>query len=475
MTTVLTPDICVIGAGSGGLTVAATAAAFGIDTVLLEKGKMGGDCLNYGCVPSKAIIAAGKHAQSMRNAPKFGIYAGNRDVKFDEVNAHIKDVIAGIEPHDSPERFRSLGVNVIEKAGMFTDPNTVQAGDITIRARRYVIATGSSAFVPPIPGIDDVDYLTNETIFELQECPEHLIVIGGGPIGMEMAQAHCRLGAKVTLIEGFKALGKDDRELAGVVLERIADEGVKILEDTKVVGLAKKGDQTIVTIKDDKGQGEIVGSHVLIATGRAANVNGLGLEDARIDYDRRGIQVGANMKTSNKRVFAIGDVAGGLQFTHVAGYHAGLVIQQILFRLPAKENRNIIPWATYTDPELANIGFTEAQAREKWGDRINVLRWHYADNDRARAERKTDGLIKIVTDKKGRLVGVGIAGAGAGEMINMWALAIANKMKLSQVRGYIPPYPTMSEIGKRAIVTHYAPFTEKPIVRSIIGFLRKFG
>lgn len=475
MSKTLTPDICVIGGGSGGLSVAAAAAAFGVEVVLLEKGKMGGDCLNYGCVPSKAIIAAGKHARAAVDGKKFGVHVDKVDVNFAEVNAHIKDVIGGIAPHDSPERFRSLGVNVIEQAGVFIDADTVQAGDTIIKARRYVIATGSSAFVPPIPGIDEVDYLINETIFEQTERPDHLIVIGGGPIGMEMAQAHHRLGSKVTVVEGFKALGKDDPELAEVVLKRIREEGVEILEDTKVVKLSKARSGVSVTVETSEGQRDIKGSHVLVATGRAANVNGLGLEQGQIEYDRRGIKVGDNMRTSNKRVYAIGDVAGGFQFTHVAGYHAGLVVQQILFRLPAKENREIIPWATYTEPELANVGLTEAQAREKYGDDISVLRWEYAENDRARAERKTDGLIKIVADKKDRLVGVAIAGAGAGEMINMWALAITNKMKLSNVRGYIPPYPTMSEIGKRAVMTHYGPITSKPFVRAVIGFLRKFG
>ncbi|MEP3198664.1 MAG: FAD-dependent oxidoreductase [Lentilitoribacter sp.] len=475
MSKTITPDICIIGGGSGGLSVAAAAAAFGVEVVLLEKGKMGGDCLNYGCVPSKAIIAAGKHARAAVDGKKFGVHVDKVDVNFAEVNAHIKDVIGGIAPHDSPERFRSLGVNVIEQAGVFIDADTVQAGDTIIKARRYVIATGSSAFVPPIPGIDDVDYLINETIFEQTERPDHLIVIGGGPIGMEMAQAHQRLGSKVTVVEGFKALGKDDPELAEVVLKRIREEGVEILEDTKVVKLAKAKSGVSVTVETSGGQRDIKGSHVLVATGRAANVNGLGLEQGQIEYDRRGIKVGDNMRTSNKRVYAIGDVAGGFQFTHVAGYHAGLVIQQILFRLPAKENREIIPWATYTEPELSNVGLTEAQAREKYGDTITVLKWEYAENDRARAERKTDGLIKIVADKKGRLIGVAIAGAGAGEMINMWALAITNKMKLSNVRGYIPPYPTMSEIGKRAVMTHYGPITSKPFVRAVIGFLRKFG
>ncbi|MEX3011299.1 NAD(P)/FAD-dependent oxidoreductase [Hoeflea sp. TYP-13] len=476
MTTTLRPDICVIGAGSGGLTVAAAAASFGVEVVLIEKGKMGGDCLNYGCVPSKAIIAAGKHAHAIAEAPHFGVSSGDVKVDYRKVHAHIHSVIGAIAPNDSVERFTALGVKVIEDAAAFTDPETVIAGDYEIKARRFVVATGSSAFVPPIPGIDTVDYLTNETLFDRTQKARHLIVIGGGPIGMEMAQAHRRLGSEVTVIEGLKALGKDDPELAAIVLERIRSEGVEIMEGATVTEVRKHGKSGVrVTVKTDTEEEKTVtGSHILVATGRAANVEGIGLKEAGIDYDRGGIKVGKNLRTSNKRVYAIGDVAGGLQFTHVAGYHAGLVVQQILFRAPAKENRGIVPWATYTDPELAHVGLSEEEARKQHGQ-IHVLRWPYAENDRALAERKTDGLIKLITNKKGRIVGVSIAGAGAGEMINMWALAIVNKMRLSDVRGYVPPYPTMAEIGKRAAITYYSPMTRKPFVRRIIGFMRRFG
>lgn len=475
MTTTLRPDICVIGAGSGGLTVAAAAAAFGVDVVLIEKGKMGGDCLNYGCVPSKAIIAAGKHAHAIAEAPHFGVNAGEAKVDYKKVHEHIHSVIGAIAPNDSVERFTALGVKVIEAAGAFTDADTVVAGDYEIKARRYVVATGSSPFVPPIPGLDTVDYLTNEILFDRTQRARHLIVVGGGPIGMEMAQAHRRLGSEVTVIEGLKALGKDDPELAAIVLDRIRSEGVTIMERTAVTAVKKFGRAGVrVTVESEDGESTVDGSHILIATGRAANVEGIGLSEAGIEYDRKGIKVQPNLKTTNRRVFAIGDVAGGLQFTHVAGYHAGLVVQQILFRAPAKQNTGIIPWATYTDPELAHVGLGEEEARDKHGA-IHVLRWPYAENDRALAERKTDGLIKLITDKKGRVVGVSIAGAGAGEMINMWALAIANKMRLSNVRGYVPPYPTMAEIGKRAAITYYSPMTRKPFVRRIIGLMRRFG
>ena len=475
MSETLHPDICVIGAGSGGLTVAAAAASFGVEVVLIEKGKMGGDCLNYGCVPSKAIIAAGKHAHAIEEAPEFGVSAGEVQVDFKKVHEHIHSVIGAIAPNDSVERFTALGVRVIQDAGTFIDRNTVKAGDIEIKARRFVVATGSSAFVPPIPGLDTVDYLTNETLFERTRKARHLIVVGGGPIGMEMAQAHRRLGSEVTVIEGLKALGKDDPELAEVVLRRIRAEGVTIMEGAKVAKVEKRGKTGVrVTVETEDGESTVDGSDILVATGRKANVEGLGLDEAGIAYDRPGIKVGPNLRTTNRKVYAIGDVAGGLQFTHVAGYHAGLVVQQILFRAPAKENRDIIPWATYTDPELSHVGLTEEQARKRRGE-IHVLRWPYAENDRAQAERKTDGLIKMVTDRKGRILGVSIAGAGAGEMIHMWALAVANKLKLSDVRGYVPAYPTMSEIGKRAAITYYGPVTRKPFVRKLITFLRRFG
>lgn len=476
MSSPLTPDICIIGGGSGGLSVAAAAASFGVDVVLVEKGRMGGDCLNYGCVPSKAMIAAGKHAHAIREAPSFGVTAGEVKVNFGKVHDHIHSVIGAIAPNDSVERFRAMGVNVIEAEARFVDKTTLMAGETEIRARRYVVATGSSAFVPPIPGLDTVEYLTNETLFDRTRATKHLIIIGGGPIGMEMAQAHRRLGAEVTVLEGEKALGKDDPELAAIVLENIRAEGVTIHEGCKVTSVEKRGKTGVrVHYESDAGEGFVDGSDVLVAVGRLANVEGLGLDAAGVEHDRRGIKVGANLRSSNKRIYAIGDVAGGLQFTHVAGYHAGLVVQQILFRVPAKENRDIIPWATYTDPELAHVGLSEEEAARRHGGRISILRWPYAENDRAQAERKTKGLIKMVVDRKARILGVSIAGAGAGEMINMWALAVTNGLTLKDVRGYVPPYPTMAEIGKRAAVSYYIPMTRKPYVRWIVRFLRRFG
>lgn len=475
MTTILEPDICVIGGGSGGLSVAAAAAAFGVPVVLVEKGRMGGDCLNYGCVPSKAMIAAARHAQAMREAGPFGILPVEPDIDFAGVNAHIRSVIAAIAPHDSVERFTGLGVRVIQDAARFKDAETVVAGDVEIRARRFVVATGSSPLVPPIPGLDGVAYLTNETIFDLVERPGHLVIIGGGPIGMELAQAHRRLGSAVTVVEAAAALGKDDPELAAVVLERLRAEGVVIREKTKVVGVERPETGGVrLRVESEAGADTVEGTHLLVAAGRAANVAGLGLEAAGIDHDRRGIRVTPSMRTTNRRVYAIGDVAGGQQFTHVAGYHAGLVIRAILFRLRATENRAIIPWVTFTDPELAHVGLTEAQARARGGT-VHVLRWPYAGNDRAQAERATAGLVKLVTNGRGRILGATIVGANAGEMISLWALAVTKKLGVRDIAGYVPPYPTMSEIGKRASMSYFSDAARKPLVRRLIGFLRRFG
>jgi pyruvate/2-oxoglutarate dehydrogenase complex dihydrolipoamide dehydrogenase (E3) component len=475
MAKVLTPDICVIGAGSGGLSVAAAAAAFGVPVVLVEKGKMGGDCLNYGCVPSKALIAAAKQAHMIRNAGKFGIGAVEPEIDFRKVNGHVHGVIEAIAPNDSVGRFSALGVHVIKAQARFKDDRTVVAGDVEIRARRFVVATGSSPLVPQIEGIDSFDYLTNESVFDLTRRPGHLVVIGGGPIGMELAQAHRRLGSRVTVLEAAGALGKDDPELAAHVLRQIRAEGVDIRENAKVLRVDKRGKTGIrVHVENAEGRQVVDGTHLLVAAGRAANVAGLDLEKAGIEYDAKGLKVTDRLRTTNRRVYAVGDVAGSLQFTHVANYHAGIVIRALLFRLPAREKLGAVPWATFTDPELAHVGMTESDA-VKAGKTIRVLRWPYAENDRAQAERRTEGHIKIIAGSRGRILGATIVGANAAEMINIWALALSKGLGLRDMAGYVAPYPTMSEIGKRAAITYFAGAAGKPLVRRLIGLLRLFG
>ncbi len=474
MTALLKPDICVIGAGSAGLTVAAAAASFGVEVVLVEKGEMGGDCLNYGCVPSKALLAAGHHAQAIRDGKAFGVNAPEPTIDYGRVHDHVHEVIAAIAPNDSQERFESLGVTVLREAAVFTDKKTVKAGDTEIRARRFVVATGSGPAVPPIEGIESVPYFTNETIFGNTERPGHLVIIGGGPIGMEMAQAHRQLGAKVTVLEGAVPLGKDDPELTALLLEELEGEGIVIRGGAMVKAVRPDGEGVAVEIEVEGRAETVTGSHLLVAAGRKPNVDGLGLEAAGIAFDKRGITVNDGLKTTNSRVYAIGDVAGGLQFTHVAGYQASLVVRSILFRLPIKNRTDHIPWVTFTAPELAHVGQTEAEAREAGTD-IDILRWPYAENDRAQAERKTTGLIKVIVTKKGKILGASILGAQAGEMINMWALAISQGMNVRAMTGYVAPYPTLSEIGRRAAVTYFAPFTQKGWVRGAVEKLRAFG
>ncbi len=482
MSEILTPDICVIGAGSGGLSVAAAAAAFGVSVTLVEQSKMGGDCLNYGCVPSKALIAAAKHSHSADISAPFGVYFQTPDVDYKKMHDHIHAVISGIAPHDSVERFESLGVRVLQASGVFIAPDTLEAGDVIVKARRFVIATGSSPATPPIPGLDSVSYLTNETLFDLETRPEHLIIIGGGPIGLEMAQAQRRLGAEVTVVEAGEILAKDDPEAVEIIRQRLRAEGVTLLEKTAVKSVTPAANASAlvevnVTSKDASPDGErvLTGSHILLATGRKANTAGLGLSAANVEHGKQGITVDGGMRTSNRRIYAIGDVAGGLQFTHVAGYHAGLVIRSALFRLPVRENRRIIPWVTYTEPKIGHIGLSEEQARARYGTAVKILRGEYHDNDRARAERATTGHLKLVVGKGGRLLGADIVGANADEILNLLSLALSKNMKMRDLAGFVSPYPTLSEIVRRTAISYYKDTPTKPLIRQIVKFLAKFG
>lgn len=467
-------DICVIGGGSGGLSVAAGAAQMGARTVLIERDAMGGDCLNTGCVPSKALLAAAKQAYRMGAGEPFGVAPAEAKVDFAKVHEHVHGVIGAIAPNDSVARFEGLGVTVIKDHARFRDGSTVLAGDTEVAARRFVIATGSRASAPPIPGLDKVPFFTNENLFENKECPAHLIVIGGGPIGMEMAQAHRRLGARVTVIEGLRALGREDPELSAIVLDRLRRDGVEILEGAKVLSVSGEEKNIAVEISFGDETRRIEGSHLLVATGRRPNVEGLDLEKAGVEYSARGLKVDERLRTTNKRIFGIGDVAGGLQFTHVAGYHAGIVIRNALFRVPARADHRAVPWVTYTDPELAHVGETEAEARERH-PKINVLRWHMAENDRAQAERETEGVIKVITDNHARVLGATIVGPHAGELILPWVLAKSNALKLSAMAGVIVPYPTFSEISKRVAGSYYTPALFSPKTRMLVRFLSLFG
>jgi len=476
MVEILKPDICVIGGGSGGLSVAAAAAAFGVPVVLIEKHKMGGDCLNTGCVPSKALLASAKRAHMMQNSKPFGVGALDIDVDFKIAHDHVQRVIAAIAPVDSAERFTGLGVRMIKGHARFKDRRTVTVGDAyEIRARRFVIASGSAPALPQIPGIDEGPYLTNDTVFDLTERPNRLIVIGAGPIGLEMAQAFRRLGSAVTVLEAATPLAKDDPECAAIVLDQLERDGVVVRSGVKIVRIEHASGSVSVTFEGTSGEETIEGRHLLVATGRKPTVDGLDLEAAGIKYDRSGIVVNKRLKTSNRRVYAIGDVAAGQpQFTHAANYHAGVVIRNALFRLPVKVNKDLIPWVTYTEPELAQTGLTEAEARAR-KIKLRILRWPYHDNDRAQTERETHGHIKVITARKGKILGATIVGAQAGELIAMWTLAIAQGLNIRAMTGVVLPYPTLSEIGKRAAIDYFTPGLTSPWVRRIIMWLRIFG
>jgi pyruvate/2-oxoglutarate dehydrogenase complex dihydrolipoamide dehydrogenase (E3) component len=464
-------DILVIGAGSGGLSVAAGAAQMGADVVLLEGGAMGGDCLNYGCVPSKALLAAARVAHGQAHAVGFGIADVVPQVDFTAVKDHVAEVIAQIAPMDSAERFEAMGVRVIRDHGRFLSPTEVQAGDTAIAFRRVVIATGSSPMVPPIPGLEKVPFDTNETTFARRDRPEHLLIIGGGPVGMEMAQAHLRLGCRVSVIEGDKVLNRDDPDLVRVVRDALTADGAAIAEDARV-SLVEKTVAGIEVATDDGRR--FTGSHLLVAVGRTPNTDRLNLDAAGIATTRVGISVDAGLRTSNRRAYAIGDVAGGLQFTHVAGYHAGVVIRSALFGLPSKARHDHIPRVTYTDPELAQVGLTEAQARARHGHRLQVARFGFADNDRATAERRRDGVIKVMV-VGGRPVGASIVGHQAGELIGLWSLAIANRLKMAQIAAMISPYPTIAEVNKRVAGAYFAPrLFDSPTVKRAVGLIQRW-
>jgi pyruvate/2-oxoglutarate dehydrogenase complex dihydrolipoamide dehydrogenase (E3) component len=463
-------DICVFGGGSGGLSVAAGAAQMGAQTVLVEGHKMGGDCLNYGCVPSKALLAAAERAHMGRGNKPFGVAATRPKVDFAAVMGHVRETIEAIEPVDSVERFSGLGVRVIEETGKFIGRNKLQAGDMTITAKRFVIATGSTAAVPNIRGLKSVPYLTNETIFTLTRQPKHLLIIGGGPIGAEMAQAFCRLGSAVTLVEADKVLGREDQELSAHVKSQLVEDGIELVEGARIASVKQMGTKTLMKLQ---GGTEIAGDALLVAAGRKPNLDALNLAKAGVavsDGAQPHIKVDKRLRSSNKKIFAIGDVNGGPQFTHAAGYQAGLVIRNILFFLPAKVNFAALPRVTYTNPELASVGLSEAEAREKYAA-IKVLRWPFEENDRARAERDMRGMVKIITTRNGRILGASIVGKGAGDLLAPWTMALAQGLPISAMAGVISPYPTRGEASKRAAGDYYTPTLFGPRTRKVVGLL----
>ena len=466
-------DLCVVGAGSAGLAIAAGAQQMGAKCALVERGRMGGDCLNYGCVPSKALLASGKAAHFHNLAAKYGVDYGAPDVPFQKVHDHVHGVIANIAPNDSQERFEGFGVNVLRGAARFTGPKTMDVDGTRVRARRYVLATGSTAAIPPIPGLDKTPYLTNETIFDLTDRPEHLIVIGGGPIGSELGQAFANLGSTVSIVEMARLLPANDPDAADVLRARLKADGVNLYETARVTGAEPDGNGVAVTVETEAGTTRLRGSHLLVAAGRRPVLDGLNLDDAGIQHGDGRLVVDRRLRTTNRRVFAAGDVAGGPQFTHVAAYHAGIVIKNALFRLPAKADHSAVPAVTYTSPEIASVGLTAEAARERHGDGVRELTWDFGENDRAQAERMTDGLIKAVVTAKGKVLGCTIAGQHAGELIYPWILAVQNGLKVGAIAQMIAPYPTWGEVSKRAAGAFYTPKLFSRRTRGIVGLIQR--
>jgi pyruvate/2-oxoglutarate dehydrogenase complex dihydrolipoamide dehydrogenase (E3) component len=461
-------DILVIGAGSGGLSVAAGAVQMGARVTLVEGGAMGGDCLNHGCVPSKALLAAAAVAQSARSAARLGVTAAPV-IDFAAVKDHVEASIAHIAPVDSQERFEGLGVRVVRGMARFAGPDSVVVGGQTITARRIVIATGSRPHVPAIPGLSRLSFLTNETIFGLRERPGHLLVVGGGPIGVEMAQAHVRLGVPVTLVTQGAVMGRDDPQAVAVLMARLRAEGITVIEHARITGVTG-GDGDIGLALGD--QRTIAGSHLLVATGRRVDLSALDPAAAGVAFTDRGVTVDTRLRTTNRRIFAVGDAAGLGQFTHLAGYHAGVVVRQAVLGLPAQATAPV-PRVTYTDPELAQLGLTEAEARRAFPS-VTVIRQEFHHNDRAVTEGDMAGFLKLMVHK-GRPVGVTVVGAHAGDTLLPWTLALQAGVRLSTLAGMLVPYPTRGEIAKRAAGAVFAPkLFNSPAVKSWVGLVQRW-
>ena len=450
-------DLCIIGAGSGGLSIAAGAVQMGASVILIEQSRMGGECLNTGCVPSKALLAAAARGDNFAAA-------------YD----HMRGAIAAIEPHDSVERFRGLGVHVLLGKARFVARRFLEVGDTSVTARRFVVATGSAPVVPSIPGLDTVPYLTNETLFDSAPEPSHLLVLGGGPVGVEMSQAFRRLGAEVTLIEKGRVLGRDDPELAAIVRASLVADGVTILEETPVTAVEADGDGIALTCGSGDQSLRLSGSHLLVAAGRRPKIEGLGLEEAGVVLNDGVPLVDRRLRTTNKRIFAVGDVVGPYRFTHTASYQARIVITNALFRLPARARYDAVPWVTYTDPELAHVGLSEAEARAT-GDEVRVLRFPFEENDRAIAEGATSGLIKVMATKRGRVLGASIVGVHAGELILPWVLAVKYKLGVGKLAQAIVPYPTLSEVSARAAGSFHTPTLFSARTKRLVRMLARLG
>ena len=464
-------DLAIIGAGAAGLVTASGAAQLGRKVVLFEAGEMGGDCLNYGCVPSKAILTAAHKVHAIREASKHGIHVGEPSVDFARVRETIQQAITTIEPNDSQERFEGFGVRVVREYARFVSEDTVASDSVEVKAKRIVVATGTRAFIPPVEGLADAPYLTNETIWSLETLPDHLIVMGGGPIGMELGQAFRRLGSKVTVIEAGEPLSRFESEHAALVTDQLMADGV-ILHTGKSAARVQTGDAGITVELSD---GDVVsGSHLLVATGRKPVLDGLDLDVAGVETDARGIVCDDRLRTSNKRVLAAGDIAGKGGLTHLAGWHGSVIVRNLYYGLSTGQSSQPIPAAVYTDPPIAQIGLTEAQARDAHGDKVKVASWGFDDNDRAIAEGDVRGGVKLVLGKGGKVLGAHAAGARADDLIQIVSSVMAKGGTVRDLTSPVAPYPTRGEIFKRAAGSYYEPVVFGSMAKLLARILSAF-
>jgi len=459
-------DMGIIGGGAAGLTVASGAAQLGAKTLLIEKEQeLGGDCLHFGCVPSKTLIKSAHVYHLMKHATDYGLPAVQvSPVDFQQVSARIRGVIATIQEHDSEERFCGLGAQVKFGTARFTDEHTVTMDGKPHSAKHWVIATGSSPIAPPIPGLVDTPFITNKEIFYLDHLPPAMIVLGAGPIGIEMAQAFNRLGTRVVVVDrADQILGKEDKIMADAVMAVMAAEGVDFQLEAAITSVRDTGKVKEVDITDQQGAAHTLQADtILVAMGRGANVDGLGLDHIGVTFNGRGIAVDQRLRTNHKHIFAAGDVNGGFQFTHAAGYEGGIVVSNAIFHLPRKADYTYLPWCTYTDPELASIGMNQKTA-EAAGIQTRIWEEEFKDNDRSLAEGEKIGRIRLIVDEKEKPVGVQILGPRAGDLISEWVAALNGNVKLSTIAGAIHPYPTIGEINKKVVGSLFAPkiFSDK--------------
>jgi len=464
-------DLVIIGGGAGGLVVASVAAQLGLTVTLIEKeDKLGGDCLHYGCVPSKTLIHAAKVASLMRRGAEYGLPAVDPEVDMAKVTEHVQSVIDHIQVHDDPERFRGYGCEVLLGQGAeFVSPREVRVGERVIQGRRFVIATGSRPFIPPIPGLAEAGFLTNLDLFSLQELPRRLAVLGGGPIGLEMAQAFARLGSQVTVVERLPhLLPQEDPEVADALQAYLNAEGIDIHTSTSAERIHANGGAKSI---ECSGGLKLEADAILVAAGRRPNVESLGLEAAGVAYDGKGIKVDPRLRSAQKHIYAVGDVCGPYPFTHMAEYQAGIVISNAIFRFPKKVDYRVVPWATFTDPELARVGLTEQQAREQ-GREPTVLHFHFKDVDRALTEGETKGLVKLVT-RKGKILGASVLGPHAGELIHELVLAMKTGASLGTISATIHAYPTLAQVHRRTVNTWFGQKLFSPRTRKLVAWINR--